>query len=467
MSLLGKKREKRENDDDKVRHNNIILSNLLNNKEYNQMFGIKEEEPQKEDQKNDNNDIPIEEEKKINKIENKDIKIIETTITLSSNERIKTKSYKKEKSKTEEKPITSSFPAPSEKVEKKIEKKEEKEKDKNISNNSNSIFSSIPVENPFKALSEKNNEKKEVISLFGIGNQENKDKKETNQSNSLFGNINNNNDNKNSGLFSNTFSFGPNKDKPLFSFSSESGDNKLSLFSNNNNNNNNNSLFSGNAGTSLFGNNNNNSLFLNANKSNDNNSTPLFPNNNISNPFSQIKGESFLNNILKNKDNKEKNNDKLFEENNDDGEDDERDKPKTKYDAKPLKSQDYTDYDKLYNFHLNNLFLFNKTEKKFISKGSGFFSIEKTKEEKSKTHQCVVVYRNQTGNKLVEGFLDKKFNKFDIHNKEFKYVVSFGIIMMGSGKPELGYLKIPFTSEEDANRLKKAFDEAIDFLDGK
>ena len=248
--------------------------------------------------------------------------------------------------------------------------------------------------------------------------------------------------------------FWSNNNKPLFT----SGNN---LFANTKTNNN--SLFSEN----LFGNNNNNSTNK---QSENNNSTPLFSNNIISNPFSQIKGESFLKNIIDNKDNKPNNNENkevLFGENNDEGEDDERDKPKTKYNAEPLKSQDYTDYDKLYSVHLNNLFLYNKEEKKFISKGSGFFSIEKTKEEKSKIHQAVVVFRNQTGNKLVEGFVDKKFDKFDIYNKEFNYVVSFGIIMMVDGKPELGYIKIPFKNEENSNQLKEAFAEAISFLGEK
>ena len=102
-----------------------------------------------------------------------------------------------------------------------------------------------------------------------------------------------------------------------------------------------------------------------------------------------------------------------------------------------------------------------------MSKGNGFFSIEKTKDEKNQKHQAVVVFRNQTGNKIVEGFIDKKFDKFDIYNKEFNYVVSFGIIMMNDGKPEFGYIKIPFKSEENANALKDAFEKAILFIEGK
>ena len=68
---------------------------------------------------------------------------------------------------------------------------------------------------------------------------------------------------------------------------------------------------------------------------------------------------------------------------------------------------------------------------------------------------------------MVEGFIDKKFDKFDIYNKDFNYVVSFGIIKMNEGKPELGLIKIPFKNEENANELKDAFGKAIMFLGGK
>ena len=39
--------------------------------------------------------------------------------------------------------------------------------------------------------------------------------------------------------------------------------------------------------------------------------------------------------------------------------------------------------------------------------------------------------------------------------------------MMIEGKPELGYLRIPFTDEGKAKELKEAFIKAISFIDGK
>ena len=516
MSLLGKKRVKRDEEDEKVRNNHIILLKKLSKKEYNQMFGIKDEEPQKEENVN----IPEEKNNlKEFKKENKDIKIIETTIVLPIKEKIKSKSYKKVNKALikEEKSTIKIFSAP-EKIEikkdvgeKKVENVEKK--GKNELNDKN-IFNTKPCDNPFKNLLEKDNKEqikdkniddKSNVSLFGkINNDDNKDNKETIENKpeiSLFGNLNNKKDNKENienkpaiSLFIND----KKDNKPgisLFGNISDKNDKKTSLFSNTNNplfSGNNKSLFSGEQNFSLFsnntnsnqplffGNNNNNSLsFGNTNNNNslfsdnsgninDKNNTPLFSNNNISNPFSQIKGESFLKSILNNNSNDNNTNNNIDGgEGEGEDEDDDRDKPKTMYVGEPLKSQDYSNYSKLYNTHLNNLFLYNKKEKKFISKGNGNFSIEKTKDENSKQHQAVIVFRNQTGNKLVEGFIDKKFDKIDINNKDFNYVVSFGIIMMIEGKPELGFIKIPFKNEESANELKEAFGKAILFLDGK
>ena len=535
MSFLGKKRIQRDEEDEKVRHNHIILLKKLNKKEYNQMFGIKEEEPQKEENigiQEENNNY-LEEYKK----ENKEIKIIETTIILPIKEKIKSKSNKKEKKEIikEEKSTIQVFSSPKNYSIKKLEIKKdigekkienEEKKEKNDLNNAKTL------DNPFKNLFEKDSikqikesskdeksnptlfgnidnkdkinnkdkiENKPAISLFGNLNDKKdnkeiiqnrpvislfgsiKDNKETIENKpaiSLFGNINDIKDNKpeNKSLFSNTNSLFSANNKGIFS-----SDNNFSLFSNNINNNQ--PLFFGNNNSNSlsFGNSNNNNSIFSNNSGNidDKNNTPLFQNNNnISNPFSQIKGESFLKSILNNnnnENNKNDNNGSLFgiKSNNNinegDGEDeeDERDKPKTIYIGEPLKSQDYSNYSKLYNTHLDNLFLYNKNKKKYISKGNGNFSIEKTKDENSKEHQAVIVFRNQTGNKLVEGFINKKFDKLDISNKDFNFVLSFGIIMMIEGKPELGFIKIPFKNEENANKLKDAFDKAILFLEGK
>ena len=447
------------------------------------MFGIKDEAPKKEENKDI---IPLEYKK-----ENTDIKIIETTIILPLKEKIKSKSCKRENKKSNEDNESKIYLFTEESKENskdsdKMEKKEEKDEEKNASNNNifnskpskNALISSIEGEAKNKEINDSNNEKSKNIFGGLINNKESEKIKNKQQSKidsfgnmteykdnkdntkkSLFGNINvqkgdKNNSNEKS-VFSNNITslFGTNNNKSLFS-----RDNKTSLFS--------------------FGNNDNKPLFSNNNAKENNNNSPLFSNNNIfSNPFCQIKGESFIKanfNSINNDENKKKLGESLFGDNlknenpiSDDDDDDERDMPKTVYVTEPLKAQDYSNYTKLYNIQLNKLFLFNKNENKFISKGNGFFSIEKLKEEKDKLHQAVIVFRNQTGNKIVEGLVDKKFEKVDITNKDFNYVVSFGFIMMIEGKPELGYIRIPFTDEKKAKELKEAFTKAISFVKEK
>ena len=441
MSLLGKKRTKRSEEDDKVINyliNKIILQ------EYAKLAGIKEEEEEieekHEEKKEENNN-------KGQNDENPEIKIIENTINISSKERIKNTTTKKEsknkkieiKENDEHKKELFSKEKNKEKEEKKEIKKEDKENNSNIE------------KNPFSSLLKETN-----ISKDKKDDKENKD-----ENKSLFGNLfkekqslfGNNNKETTKSLFGVPLKFDK-KDE-----------------SNNNNEKDKNQTKEVNSGSifgniPLFSNNGGKSLFNNDNNNNSTASTQLlFSNkNNITNPFLDIKGDTFVKSLFSNK--PENNQNKTTEKGNalfeggDDGSDksDENDKPKTDYVAEPLKTQ--SDYSKIFNLNIHNLFLYNKAEKKYISKGSGFFSFEKTKDEK----QSVAVFRNHAGNKLVEGFLDKKFNKFDIFNKDFDYVVCFGIIMINEGKPDIGFIKIPFKNEETAKELKAAFEKALDFI---
>lgn len=440
MSLLGKKRTKRSEEDDK---------------EYEKLAGIKNEEEnsKEENEKKENIQNNISE-------ENAEIKIVENTINIPTSERIKNTTIKKEtkKIKIDIKKDTQKinlFPKEIKENNNDIIKDNTEIKDIKDKNNKEET-----VKNPFDILVKKEEEKKEKdnnkvdnkeISLFSNVINKNKDTNKSlfdgvDTSKSLFGNINNINNNAND-----------NKDSK-----EKKESNHSSIFGNI-------SLFSNNAGKSLFDNNNNNN----------NNSNTLLFSNVIKNPFSDIKGDIFAKGLFDNNANKneksnnnlnpnEKGNSSLFEgDDNNSEKSDEGDKPKTKYVTEPLKAQDYSEYSKLFNLNINNLFLFNKKEKKYISKGSGFFSIEKTKDEKSEKHQAVVVFRNHAGNKLVEGFMDVKFNKCDIISKDFNYVVCFGIIMMNENKPDIGFIKIPFKNEDNAKELKKSFDKALEFIQNK
>ena len=65
----------------------------------------------------------------------------------------------------------------------------------------------------------------------------------------------------------------------------------------------------------------------------------------------------------------------------------------------------------------------------------------------------------------MEGFLDSNLKKFDILNKDFDYVVCFGIVLINEGKPDIRYIKIPFKGEETANELKQAFEKGLDIIE--
>ena len=332
--------------------------------------------------------------------------------------------------------------------------KNESTQNKNKTEEEKSIINLIPISETEEKTSPKKNTKEEnPTTLFSIDAKKEKEN-ENIFSKKLFENN------------PNPFSFSNNKTEKSENADKNQSKTSFNIFNNSNNNNEKSkSLF-----TFTF-------LANNNNKENNNNKfTPFLNplpnnnNNNLNENISNNNGGNIFSNLINNTNDKKNNDEKeIFddEDNNDeDDEDDEADKPKTKYVSDPLKSQDYSDYIKIYNKHINNFYLYNSKEKKFISKGNGFFSIEKTKDENKK--QVVIVFRNQTGIKIVEGFLDKKFEKIEINSKNFDFLLSFEFLMVNEKKePEFGFAKIPFTDENQANSLKKSFEEAFSFIQKK
>ena len=43
-------------------------------------------------------------------------------------------------------------------------------------------------------------------------------------------------------------------------------------------------------------------------------------------------------------------------------------------------------------------------------------------------------------------------------------MVCFGIILINEGKPDIGFIKIPFKNEDSAKELKQAFDNAMKII---
>ena len=301
-------------------------------------------------------------------------------------------------------------------VESEDEDDEKKEKNnlgklnQNIIENSKNINNSENIEEKKREKEEekKDNKKEEKNNL------KNEEKKEetkpnlllfgqsTSTNQSLFGTIGNNNTNNN-----NSTSL----------FGNKNNNNSTSIFSNTNNNN----------STSLFGNNNNN------------NSTSIFSNTNNNNSTS----------LFGNKDNEKK----------------EENKPKSEK-PKPLVSQDFSNYDKKYNNHIDNFYVFSRITKKYVSKGNGFLSLEISKDKNKKS--SVIVFRNQGGNKLVEGFIRPNISKIEGEEKNYKNIATIWYIYLNElGNTELGAAKIPFSNSEDFKNFKTAFEESIKYIEGK
>ena len=342
-----------------------------------------------------------------------------------------------------------------------------KENSKNINNSEN-----IEEKKHEKEEEKKDNKKEEKNNL------KNEEKKEetkpnlllfgqsTSTNQSLFGTIGNNNTNNN-----NSTSLFGNKDN----------NNSTSIFSNTNNNN----------STSLFGNNNNNNSTSIFSNTNNNNSTSLFGNKdnekkeeNNSNSFSHIfkQGNLFKSTLFSNLEKPEltfsgfKNTNSFFTENNDKKEENEEEenelfneeeenKPKSEK-PKPLVSQDFSNYDKKYNNHIDNFYVFSRITKKYVSKGNGFLSVEISKDKNKKS--SVIVFRNQGGNKLVEGFIRPNISKIEGEEKNYKNIATIWYIYLNElGNTELGAAKIPFSNSEDFKNFKTAFEESIKYIEGK
>ena len=238
-------------------------------------------------------------------------------------------------------------------------------------------------------------------------------------------------ENKNEEGFKSTGLFGdlsnPSKEpKKLF------GDLKSSnLFSSENKN-----LIFGNSTNSLF-NNNNNSLF----------------------------GNSTLFNFDKKKEEEKK------EEEEDENEDNNIGKSNSPNHYNPEnednEKEDENGFKKIYVKKIDNFYLLDKNEKKYISKGDGYLSIETYNKDKKKG--AVIMFRNNFGGLICEGFLNKKIYKFDSYEKKFKHIGHFIFLRKvikedKSEDIEVSQSKIPFINENDVKNFGNKYNEAINFI---
>lgn len=225
------------------------------------------------------------------------------------------------------------------------------------------------------------------------------------------------------------------KPKSLFNFGSSG------LFASTNNNTSTGSLF-GNT-SSLFSNTNSNSLFNFTSFSKDNNNN----------------SNSFFNNLTKKEEAKES-------DDEDNKEDVFGDEPQKEEEPTKLVQQE-SSFDKKFSQHIDKIFVYKKDEKKYVSKGNGYLSVE-TAKETEKARMAVVVFRNQMGTKIIEGFLNDKLKKIETYMKNYKYVASFSYIEFNEKKePIVGFAKVPFTHDDELKAFEKGYNEALEYLTKK
>ena len=198
-----------------------------------------------------------------------------------------------------------------------------------------------------------------------------------------------------------------------------------------------NSLF-GNT-SSLFSNSNTNSLFNFTSFSKDNTNT-----------------NSFFNNLSNKDDAKES-------DNEDNKEDVFGDAPQKEEEPTKLVQQE-SSFDKKFSQHIDKIYVYKRDEKKYVSKGNGYLSVE-TAKETEKAKMAVVVFRNQMGTKIIEGFLNEKLKKIETYMKNYKYVASFSYIEFNEKKePIVGFAKVPFAHDDELKMFEKGYNEALDYL---
>lgn len=215
-----------------------------------------------------------------------------------------------------------------------------------------------------------------------------------------------------------------------------------------------------NQGFTGFSNANNNDFFTQRDSKNDINKEGKDDDN-----TAKDKKEDSDNNDARNSNNNHKNNDEMFNSNsqspnNSDNDGDNNNNAVTL----TLTTQQGASglYEKQISKTIDNLYLFNKEENKFISKGKGFISIETSKQEKK---SAVIVFRNQMGSKIVEGYLIKGISKFESYIKNYNNVASITFIVeKEDNKIEIKNIKIPFKFEADFKELEEAFEKTMSYL---
>lgn len=186
----------------------------------------------------------------------------------------------------------------------------------------------------------------------------------------------------------------------------------------------------------------NTSLFSNFNSSNNAFQSSLFSNTSLLNNSELLKGSTLFGSLPKtelNISSKEKG-----ENCEDDG--DEEVEAFFKKESENIvgfkpdsSSQINSDFEKLFIKQVDHLYIFSKEDQKYISRGKGYISLEKHKQNKT----AIVIFRNPMGVKLLEGVINVHSKEVEKSSKNYKNIASFSAWEIKDNKPILKLCKIP------------------------
>ena len=160
------------------------------------------------------------------------------------------------------------------------------------------------------------------------------------------------------------------------------------------------------------------------------------------------------------------------EENNEEGDDNigKSNSPKHEYNPENESNENKEDKDgyiKRYIKKVENILLYDKILKTYVSKGEGFIIIETQENKEDKKRFARIVYRNLIGGIIFQGILNEKINKCNPYEKKLKHICHIIFLMKENDEKDnlvLAQAKIPFISQEEINKFEKKYNDSIKYI---
>lgn len=141
--------------------------------------------------------------------------------------------------------------------------------------------------------------------------------------------------------------------------------------------------------------------------------------------------------------------------------------PKHEYNPEEENGKEEKDgFIKRYAKKVDNTTLYDKENKKFVSKGEGFIVIETQENKEDKKRIARIVYRNLIGGIIFQGILNDKINKCHPYEKKLKHIclVVFLIKENQKGNFDMAQAKILFESQEEIKKFENKYNDSIKYI---